>query len=946
MKIYAHRAPAIFVFLALLLAATLPLTAQPALQDPANLARERVSAPSLADTLPIDHGTLALEQLLRKLRTRASFMLIVAHPDDEDGGMLTYLSRGQGARVAMLTLNRGEGGQNLMSGDFEDALGLIRTQELLAADRFMAVDQMFGSEVDFGFSKAKEEAFRKWTHDRVLYDAVRAVRLYRPLVLASVFVGGPTDGHGQHQVSGEIAQEVFNAAGDPNVFPDQIAAGLQPWQPLKVYARVPYARIDAQGMYDSATGQYTPARFTNYVTGKVTTTVPHANVVIPEGTPDPLLGGLSYVQFARQGLALQKTQIGEGVRTASPGPHDVSYHRYGSRLSQPDGDEDARLESSMFEGIDTSLPGMASLVSEASDKLRPALDKIDTQIGKAQRLFDPAHPELTAQPLRIALGMVLDFMRELENPNINDLPPTETYNLLHELRIKRVQLNDALLLADGITLKATLIPQGSIDSLLTVAQQIGVDTTLTIGPQPVELKTISLQFLGSQAVVKPSSSTSAAAELHVPAQLKANSTRLQPLSAIVDQELPATRPYFSRPNIEQPFYDIADPALRNAPATPAPLTVVATLSDHGVPLTLEATVADPSESTPLQPAVVVPPVSVSLPVTAAVIPIQTHNFPISYSAFNPEPHFQPQFRLEIPPLWSYTVPGALNPPPATPPAGRISTQTAMVNTFEPGPYHPYDITVVTSIRGHHYREGFRSVGYPGLEHTNFYSPTIFHVTAVDLATAPGLNVAYIPGTGDGIPAALEDLGIHPHILTSADLTADGLKPYDAVILGVRAYEHSNLGSANPALNAYAAAGGIVIAQYNTGSLPEGTGPYSLSLGHNEKVVEEDARVRILYPAAPILSWPNQITPADFNNWIEERGHGFMNTWDTHYQALLETHDAGQQPQRGGLLVAHTGHGAWIYLGLALYRQLPEGVPGAYRILANLISVGRNPDLAK
>ena len=223
--------------LVLLLSAALPLAAQQ-LNDPANLAGERVSPPDLGDTLPINHGALALQQLLRKLRTRASFMLIVAHPDDEDGGMLTYLSRGQGARVAMLTLNRGEGGQNLMSADFNDALGLIRTQELLAADRYMGVDQFFGTEVDFGFSKTKEESFAKWTHDRVLYDAVRAVRLYRPLVMASVFVGGPTDGHGQHQVAGEIAQEVFTAAGDPKVFPEM---GLAPWPPLKVYARAPFA---------------------------------------------------------------------------------------------------------------------------------------------------------------------------------------------------------------------------------------------------------------------------------------------------------------------------------------------------------------------------------------------------------------------------------------------------------------------------------------------------------------------------------------------------------------------------------------------------------------------------------------------------------------------------------------------------------------------------------
>src|ERR1700679_4120667 len=214
-------------------------TRQTALPAPPNLRGERVT-PADGHELPIDQGASGLAQLLRKLNTRASILNIVAHPDDEDGGMLTLYSRGLGARVADLSLTRGEGGQNFVTSDFEDALGLIRTQELLANDRYTGVSQFFGTEVDFGFSKTKEEAFAKWTHERVLYDAVRAVRLYRPLVVTSVFEGGPTDGHGQHQVSGEMAQEVFSAAGDPKVFPEM---GLEPWSPLKGYARAPFARV-------------------------------------------------------------------------------------------------------------------------------------------------------------------------------------------------------------------------------------------------------------------------------------------------------------------------------------------------------------------------------------------------------------------------------------------------------------------------------------------------------------------------------------------------------------------------------------------------------------------------------------------------------------------------------------------------------------------------------
>jgi hypothetical protein len=245
-----------------------------------------------------------------------------------------------------------------------------------------------------------------------------------------------------------------------------------------------------------------------------------------------------------------------------------------------------------------------------------------------------------------------------------------------------------------------------------------------------------------------------------------------------------------------------------------------------------------------------------------------------------------------------------------------------------------------------YSEGYRAVGYPGLTSINYYTPATLRIVPVDVSTAPNLNIAYIPGTGDDVPSALEQLGVHPHLLTAANLTAESLKPYDAVVLGVRAYEHRELAAANVALNTYASEGGVVIAQYNTGRLPEGTGPYPLDLGGSEKVVEEDAPVKILTPDNPLFTWPNKITAADFDHWVEERGHGFMATWDPHYTSLLETHDHGQQPQLGGLLVARTGRGAWIYLGLAVYRQLPEGVPGSYRLLANLISAARNPGLQK
>src|ERR1700734_2582183 len=365
------RTPTLTLTLTLAAAVLVAATPLPA-QTPTATA---IAATPDYQPLPADRGSAALQQSLRKLATRASVMMIVAHPDDEDGGMLTYESRGQGARVALLTLNRGEGGQNIMSNDMEDQLALVRTQELLAAGRRYGVDQYFTRVADFGFSKTLEEAFAVWGKERVLYDVVRAVRLNRPLVLTAVFVGGITDGHGQHQVSGEMAQEVFKAAGDPSVFPDQIKAGLLPWTPLKVYARVPSFSVTPKGMYDYATGKWAPVRFYDYVAGKWTNAVPTTTLKISEGAYDPAIGS-SYIQLSREGLSQQKSQNG-GTGIPLSGTFDVPYHRYGSRVPTP------ATEHSYFDGIDTSLAGIASLASGQHPFLTVGLRQIAASVDQA-----------------------------------------------------------------------------------------------------------------------------------------------------------------------------------------------------------------------------------------------------------------------------------------------------------------------------------------------------------------------------------------------------------------------------------------------------------------------------------------------------------------------------------------------------------------------------------
>ena len=381
--------------------------------------------PSLVvNDIPANRGSAALWQSLKKLHTRASLIMITAHPDDEDGGLLSYESRGVGARVTLLTLNRGEGGANVMSSDYFDALGLVRTMELLAADRYYGVEQYWTRVIDYGFSKTKAESIGKWTHDRVLYDVVRVVRMVRPLVITSVFVGGPTDGHGNHQTAGAMAQEVFKAAGDPNVFPDQIQAGLRPWNPIKDYARVPFSR--RSGSSNLA-----------------------ANVEIPEGDYDPLLG-MSYVQLSREGLGFQKSQNGGGS-IPQAGMVSAPYHRFASEINAED------KEKNFFDGIDVSLQGIATLAGAADHRfLSEGLEKINHSVEEALAEFSAVAPEKTAPALAAGLQQTIALLNEVSN---SALSADAKYDIRHELEIKRAQFNNALIEALGLSLAATVAPE-------------------------------------------------------------------------------------------------------------------------------------------------------------------------------------------------------------------------------------------------------------------------------------------------------------------------------------------------------------------------------------------------------------------------------------------------------------------------------------------------------
>ena len=901
------------------------------LRDPANLAAEQVRPTVVSQPIAANQGAAALQQNLVKLRTRASLMMIVAHPDDEDGGMLTYETRGQGVHAATLTLTRGEGGQNLMSGDFDDALGLVRTQELLAADRYLGVDQMFGTEVDFGFSKTKEEAFSQWTHERVLYDAVRAVRLFRPLVITSVFEGGPTDGHGQHQVSGEMAQEVFTAAGDPKIFPEM---GLEPWSPMKVYARVPFARVSNGQMYDYATNKSIPARFYNYVTKTWSNETPQANVVVHEGEMSPVLG-MTYVQFARKGLALQKTQIGEGVRMAPAGAFDVSYHRYGSLVKT------GEMEQSFFDGVDVSLEGIATLAPTAQGWLRPSLKAIDEHAAEAAKAFSAEAPEKCAPALRDGLKAVNALIAKVET---SALTKQEKANVLHELKVKRVQFNDSLVEALGLRVQARMVADGNACmSAVTPGCTAHVATKVINGGR--ETVEVTADFVSPSARNVGKEGTWAAGTGKVEAGKTLDSSfeyGWGSMKASVEQaegmpKDPTTRPYFTRKSIEQAYYDVNDPALRLAPQTP-PLCFWVKAVYGGVPVVVGQVVLAPENKAwdGDRQMAVVPSLSVAIRPPAGIIPLTEKSFTVSVEIRGDEQKgIHGSTRLELPQGWRSEPRSAEFSFSHAGEAKTVSFQVTPSGLTEKS----YKLTAVAETANGSTSEGFRAVGYKGLIPTNMYSAATYRTEGVDVKVAPGLKVGYLPGTGDDVQASLENLGVHAATLSVEDIAGGKLQGYDAVVLGVRAYAaNPGLAAVNGKLLDYAKNGGVVIVQYNLGQF--GPGPYPFSLGSAEKVVDETAPVELLAPQSPALNWPNKITAKDFDGWVEERGHGFMESWDPQYQPLLETRDPGQDPQKGGLLVAKTGKGTYVYVALALYRELPEGVPGAYRLFANLLSLGK------
>ncbi len=896
--------------------------------------------------LPEDRGEAQLEQTLKRLGTTASVLYIVAHPDDEDGALLTYLSRGLGARVTLFTLTRGEGGQNAMSAEENDALGLIRTNELLKADEYYGVKQLWGTETDFGFSKTQEEAFSQWDHQRVLYDAVLAVRRVRPQIIVATFVGGVTDGHGQHQVSGEIAQEAFKVAGDPKVFPEQLTDGLEPWQPLAVYSRTPFARIVNGKMFDYATGKWAPARFHNYVTGAWTTGALSTDVAVPVGAWDPTLGR-TYVQIAREGWGEQKSQNG-GANPVLSGMADSEYHLWGAVA--PAGAAENSGASSLFQDhqvdIDTSLEALARLVpGDAPAWLSDGLHDIATGIQAFRNNNHDQSGQATARQLAPVYRQTLDLYTRVK---ASSLDPQAKAGLELELGAKIDQFQTALKDLLGLEMISFTTKARQAESGANERGGTADETPRSVVPGEefrVRVHTAALDedvhlaktwfvtnngpsqgdeswIVGEPSTAQSSNTTDAIYNMRVPADAE------------------PTKPYFTRPTVEQSYYDISNPKWRERSFAPYPLAAWVEFDFDGVPIRMGKVVQTLERVTGpggiYEPLVITPAIGVEVEPQARILPLDGSALPVRVTV-HALAAADGTLRLRLPAGWRST-PAETNFHLAD--AGETAPLVFSVDPVNAGP-GAYSLDSVALVGGRSYRAGWHNVSYAGLRPYNQYLPAELKTRKVDVKMAPGLRVGYVMGTGDLVPEAIQELGVTPHLLSVQELESANLSPWNVIVIGIRAYTNRpELAAVEPRLEQYVKQGGTLVVQYQSATFPA---PLPLSIGRvPERVVDENSTVTLLDTANPLLSWPNKITAADFDGWIEERGHSFIDSWDPGYTALTETADPGQNPQRGGLLVAHPGKGTYIYVAYALYRQFPELVPGAYRLLANLLSAGMAP----
>lgn len=842
-------------------------------------------APGSASEPASSGGILAIDRLLQRLAVHKRMLVIGAHPDDEDNRLLTLVSRKMGAEVAYLSLSRGEGGQNLLGPHLGVPLGLIRTQELLAARRIDGGRQYFTRAYDFGFTRSLDETLSLWPKEVLLEDVTRIIRRFRPQVVVTVFSGTTRDGHGQHQASGVIGKEA--AAADPTAFPDLEKEGLLPWKISALYC-CGYQGPDV------------------------------ATIVLPTGAIDPL-SGRSYHQIAMASRSNHRSQDMGALQP--PGPNEA-------RLAWVSGGAGKNARDP-FDGVDTRLTAIAAGISNPTRRAgaEEHLRRAEATVGEARSQLGPAALDQTARSLATALKE-LRAARGLVAPD-HDSGETASAAFLDE----KIALAETALAAaaqvtvDAVTDRDTVAPGDSLEVKIIVwnagtdpARVEGVEVASpdgwNVAPAPVESKDLAAGTLGEWT------------------------RKVSPAGAV------PTIPYFLRRPMRGALYDWSDtPSVaRGEPFQAAPLIAVVRLSVEGTDLMLTREVVnryrDQAVGEVRRPVRAVPTLEVSVDPDRIVWPIDQRDerrLEVTIASNSAKPV---SGRLVVVPPTGWP---AISPIPFSL-TGLGDRRFVDVPLRPPSPFSPghgaFRLSAVLAS-GEQFSSHVEVLDYPHVPPTPMPAEAEVDVVAADIRLPALKRVGYVRGASDRVPEALTAIGVPLHLLTEKDLDSGDLSRYDAIVIGSRAYETDTaLVRSNNRILDYARNGGLVIVQYQQYAFVERNfAPYKLEIARpHDRVTDEKAPVRILEAKSPAFDRPNQIGPDDWNGWVQERGLYFAHTWDPAYTPLLEMNDPGQPPQRGGLLVAKLGKGKYVYTGLAFFRQLPAGVAGGYRLFANLLGL--------
>ena len=870
----------------------------------------RAAVPALAATLlAMGSSSLAAQSmegtglvptglLLRQMEGVKRVLMIGAHPDDEDTSLLTTLARGWGAQTGYLSLTRGDGGQNLIGPELWEGLGVIRTGELEAARALDGGRQFFTRAFDFGYSKTVGEALTLWPREQLLADAVWIVRTFRPQVIVSVWSGTPRDGHGHHQVAGIIAREVFDAAGDPTRFPEQLEWGVEAWTPAK--------------LYQSARPRFGGSRPSD---------VP--DVVVETGAYDPLIGR-SHFQLAMESRSQHRSQGMGAPQPAGPrttGASFVASHVGGA-------------ENEMFSGIDTTLVGLTTGMSD--ENAAKATAHLEAYRSSLARTRDGLGLDLFASvsDLAEALGH-LDRAMDVRGGGAE---------FREALEQKKLVATRAFMAAAGIDFDVR-----ASDDLVVPGQTVQVRAELWNGGR-TRLMSPEVELFGGAALGWP------VTELNVEGLDDDGSVAPQSLVAwtyelSIPQGAAFSQLYFLREARRGAMYRWPDTTRlwglpRDGAIARADLCFIP--YDEGVAIGIRTESSAPmryvgvdqAKSQFEKPVLIVPAVSVAVTPGGVMWPQDQSDARTITVSLRSEADggASGEVVLRAPDGWSVS--------PSAQPFELTSAGAERSVAFEiqAGPSvsdGEHVFQAVAQAGGQAFGEAFALIDYEHIERSAMFSDAEAWVTVVSLAVRDGLRVAYIMGTGDDGPAAIRQMGASVDLLTEAQVRDGAFSGYDVIVLGVRAYEtRPDVRAANDQLLDFARSGGTVINQYNQYQFSNGRyAPYDLTIGRPApRVADETAAITILEPDAPIFTTPNRIGQDDFDGWVQERGLYFASEWGGEYVPLLELNDPGEPPRHGSLLVASVGDGVYVYTGLAFFRQWAGRVPGAYRLFANLVSL--------